>query len=160
MASPGYGSGASKAIGNKVVHVPLRKDYTHDVEAMIKADPNAGAYYVCNPNNPTGTLIAERMDINTRARDLAFEQISKLTGTSAIPSVSNFFMMSVAGMTGVQVNKAMAAKQILIAGDRWPEWPRYVRVTVGTYEEMTRFNAALAQVVQEGPPATAPKATA
>ncbi len=23
---------------------------------MIKADPNAGAYYICNPNNPTGTL--------------------------------------------------------------------------------------------------------
>jgi histidinol-phosphate/aromatic aminotransferase/cobyric acid decarboxylase-like protein len=23
---------------------------------MIKADPDAGAYYVCNPNNPSGTL--------------------------------------------------------------------------------------------------------
>jgi histidinol-phosphate aminotransferase len=56
MGSPGYGSGASRGIGNKVVKVPLRKDYTHDVEAMIKADPNAGAYYICNPNNPTGTL--------------------------------------------------------------------------------------------------------
>ena len=56
MASPGYGSGASRDIGNKVLKVPLRKDYTHDVQAMIKADPNAGAYYICNPNNPTGTL--------------------------------------------------------------------------------------------------------
>ena len=262
MGAPGYGSGASKDIGNKVVHVPLRKDYTHDVEAMIKADPNAGAYYICNPNNPTGTLtprkdmeyilankkkdailvideayihfsgrdsmstdlvrqdkdvvvlrtfskiygmaglragmaygrpdllkqlakfgrtnnlsvatmacaaasmkveskmIAERTAINKRSRDLAMEQISKLTGASAIPSVSNFFMMSVKGMTGVQVAKAMAAKNILLAGNRWPEWPTYVRVTVGTYEEMTKFNAALAQVVQEGPPKLAPKATA
>ena len=56
MASPGYGSGASKDIGNKVIKVPLRKDYSHDVEAMIKADPNAGVYYICNPNNPTGTM--------------------------------------------------------------------------------------------------------
>src|SRR5262245_42386437 len=56
MASPGYGSGASRDIGNKVVQVPLRKDYTHDVEAMIKLAPNGGAYYVCNPNNPTGTM--------------------------------------------------------------------------------------------------------
>src|SRR5277367_5943073 len=56
MASPGYGNGASRGIGNKVVAVPLRKDYSHDVEAMIKADPNVGAYYICNPNNPTGTL--------------------------------------------------------------------------------------------------------
>ncbi|WP_232228221.1 aminotransferase class I/II-fold pyridoxal phosphate-dependent enzyme [Asaia astilbis] len=23
---------------------------------MLKADPNAGAYYICSPNNPTGTL--------------------------------------------------------------------------------------------------------
>src|ERR1700722_4868231 len=60
MASPGYGNGASRGIGNKVVQVPLRKDYSHDVEAMIKADPNAGAYYICNPNNPTGTLTSRK----------------------------------------------------------------------------------------------------
>ena len=40
----------------------LRPDFSHDVEAMIKADPDAGAYYVCNPNNPTGTL-TPRKDI-------------------------------------------------------------------------------------------------
>jgi histidinol-phosphate aminotransferase len=56
MGSPGYGSGAGRWIGAKTIKVPLRKDYSHDVEAMIKADPNAGAYYICNPNNPTGTL--------------------------------------------------------------------------------------------------------
>ena len=47
---------ATRWVGNKVIQVPLRKDYTHDVEAMVKADPNAGAYYICNPNNPTATL--------------------------------------------------------------------------------------------------------
>jgi histidinol-phosphate aminotransferase len=56
MATPGYGSGGGKGIGNKIVQVPLRKDFSHDVEAMIQADPNAGVYYICNPNNPTGTL--------------------------------------------------------------------------------------------------------
>ena len=56
MAGPGYGSGAGRWIGAKTIKVPLRKDYSHDVEAMIKADPNAGAFYICNPNNPTGTL--------------------------------------------------------------------------------------------------------
>src|ERR1700722_13553259 len=29
---------------------------------MIKAEPNAGVYYVCNPKNPTGTL-TPRKDI-------------------------------------------------------------------------------------------------
>ncbi len=58
MGDPGYESGARSAefIGAKVHRIPLRKDYTHDVQAMIKADPNAGVIYVCNPNNPTGTL--------------------------------------------------------------------------------------------------------
>ena len=62
MANPGYGGGAPAFIGSKVVRVPLRDDYSHDVRAMIQADPEAGAYYVCNPNNPTGTL-TPRKDI-------------------------------------------------------------------------------------------------
>jgi len=56
MGDPGYGGGAPAFIGSKTIKVPLRADYSHDVEGMIKADPNAGVYYVCNPNNPTGTL--------------------------------------------------------------------------------------------------------
>jgi histidinol-phosphate aminotransferase len=252
MASPGYGSGASRGIGNKVVKVPLRKDYTHDVEAMIKADPNAGAYYICNPNNPTGTLtprkdleyilankkkdailvideayvhfsgrdnmstdlvkadkdvvvlrtfskiygmaglragaaygrpdllaqlgrigrggnlsvatmacaaaslkvagplMTERVAINKKNRELAFEHLEKI-GVSYIPSVSNFFMMSVKGMSAQQVYTAMEAKKIVLGGPgRWPEWPNHIRVTVGTYEEMGKFNTALSQVLKEG----------
>lgn len=40
----------------KVTRVPLTADHRHDVRAMLAADPNAGIYYVCSPNNPTGTL--------------------------------------------------------------------------------------------------------
>lgn len=43
-------------LGAKVTRVPLSPDYRHDVRAMLAADPNAGLYYVCSPNNPTGTL--------------------------------------------------------------------------------------------------------
>jgi histidinol-phosphate aminotransferase len=58
MGNPGYESGASAAtfIGAKVIRVPLRKDNSHDVQAMVKADPNPGVIYLTNPNNPTGTL--------------------------------------------------------------------------------------------------------
>ncbi|MBZ5620795.1 MAG: aminotransferase, partial [Acidobacteriia bacterium] len=56
MANPGYGGGAPAFIGSKLTRVPLRADYAHDGEAMIKADPTAGAYYVCNPNNQTGSV--------------------------------------------------------------------------------------------------------
>ncbi|KQN04558.1 aminotransferase [Sphingobium sp. Leaf26] len=43
-------------IGAPVKKVPLTKDYAHDVKAMLAADPNAGVYYICSPNNPTGTV--------------------------------------------------------------------------------------------------------
>ena len=58
MADPGYEAGGSAAqfIGAKVIKVPLTKTYAHDVKAMAAADPNAGLIYLCNPNNPTGTL--------------------------------------------------------------------------------------------------------
>ena len=62
MGEPGYGGGAPEFIGSKTVRVPLRADFSHDVEAMIKTDPNAGVYYICNPNNPSGTLTS-RADI-------------------------------------------------------------------------------------------------
>lgn len=39
-----------------VTKVPLTADHAHDVKAMLAADPNAGVYYICSPNNPTGTL--------------------------------------------------------------------------------------------------------
>jgi histidinol-phosphate/aromatic aminotransferase/cobyric acid decarboxylase-like protein len=255
MGSPGYGSGAGRWIGAKTIKVPLRKDYSHDVEAMIKADPNAGAFYICNPNNPTGTLtprkdleyilahkpkdavliideayvhfsgpenmstdlvkadkdvvvlrtfskiygmaglragaaygrpdliakvrefggsgfmpvtatacaaasmkvgpslMKERLEINKKNRDLAFEHLEKV-GVTYIPSGTNFFMMQVKGMTGQQVNAAMATHKVLI-GRVWQEWPHMVRVTVGSYEEMGKFNAALDLVLKEGPAAQA-----
>jgi len=252
MAGPGYGSGAGRWIGAKTIKIPLRPDHSHDVEAMIKADPNAGAFYVCNPNNPTGTLtpkkdleyilankpkdavlivdeayvhfsgmenssmdfvrdgkdvvilrtfskiygmaglragaaygrpdligkvrefggsgfmpvtatacaaaslklgpslIKERIGINKKNRDLAFEHLEKV-GVTYIPSLTNFFMIQVKGMTGQQVNTAMMQHKVAI-GRVWQEWPQMVRVTVGTYEEMGKFNAALDKVLQEGPP--------
>lgn len=57
---PGYEAGerAAKFIGSSVIRVPLMKDkaYAHDVKAMAAASPNAGLIYICNPNNPSGTL--------------------------------------------------------------------------------------------------------
>ncbi len=64
ISEPTYEAGAEAArfIGARVAAVPLRKDYSHDVKAMAAIDPNAGLLYVCNPNNPTGTLTS-RQDI-------------------------------------------------------------------------------------------------
>ena len=57
-ADPGYEAGmfVANALGAKVVKVPLKKSYAHDVKGMLAAAPDAGVFYVCSPNNPTGTL--------------------------------------------------------------------------------------------------------
>ncbi len=47
---------AAKFAGIPVAAVPLTADYRHDVKAMLAANPNAGLYYIVNPNNPTGTM--------------------------------------------------------------------------------------------------------
>lgn len=246
MGNPGYGGGAPEFIGSKVVRVPLRPDMTHDVEAMIKADPNAGAYYVCNPNNPTGTvtarkdieyllankpkdavvvvdeayihfsdtakpctdLVAQDKDIivlrtfskaygmaglragcaigrpdllakigkfapggampitgmacaaaSLRAKDLVMErraynkrvredtcEFLEKKGVKYIPSETNFFMITVKGMSGQQVNQAMAQHKVFI-GRIWPIFPEKVRVSVGTMEEMAKFKIAFEKVL-------------
>ena len=57
-ADPSYEAGMVAAQANHapVVKVKLTASYAHDLRAMIAAAPNGGVFYVCNPNNPTGTL--------------------------------------------------------------------------------------------------------
>mgnify|MGYP004705680289 CR=1 FL=1 len=64
VADPSYEQPFQMAGKHQVpVHkVPLRPDFSHDVKAMAAAAPSAGLIYVCNPNNPTGTVTA-RADI-------------------------------------------------------------------------------------------------
>jgi histidinol-phosphate aminotransferase len=57
-ADPSYESPvAAAAVSGAPIHkIHLTSDYAHDVQKMVAADPNAGVIYICNPNNPTGTI--------------------------------------------------------------------------------------------------------
>jgi histidinol-phosphate aminotransferase len=245
MGEPGYEAGerAAKFIGSKVVKVPLTKEYAHDVRAMVAAAPNAGLFYVCNPNNPTGTLTSKsdiewlvankpagsvvmideaythiagapfNTDLVAKDKDVVVlrtfskiygmaglragaaiarpDLIEKLAGFSAgmlpitgmaaasasleqknlvperrkiigdvrndtlaflaknnfhyVPSVSNCFMVDTK-RPGNEVVMAMRKEKVYI-GRVWSAWPTYVRVTVGTKEEMNKFNTAFVKVM-------------
>ncbi len=47
---------------------------------------------------------------------------------------------------GNQIVTAMRTEKVYI-GRVWPSWPTYVRVTVGTAEEMKKFQAAFLKVM-------------
>lgn len=57
-ADPSYEQGPRAADVMKAPKFPtkLTADYKHDVKAMLAAHPSPGAYYIVNPNNPTGTM--------------------------------------------------------------------------------------------------------
>ena len=47
----------AQVAGAEVVKVPLAANFSHDLDAMLKAaGADAGLVYICNPNNPTGNV--------------------------------------------------------------------------------------------------------
>ena len=246
-ADPGFETGMKMAeqSGARTVKVPLTKTYAHDVKAMLAAGSDAGVFYICNPNNPTGTLtpradieylvankpkdsivlideayihlteapstldlvkagkdvivlrtfskvyglagircgfiiarpdladrvlqrgglnfmpvtavvaataslkdpglVSERRRINATIRQQTFDWLAH-NGYSFIPSESNCFMLDTK-RPGEEVRDAMAKENVLI-GRIWPIMPTYVRITVGTQDEMSKFQSAFQKVMK------------
>lgn len=256
IGDPGYEAGTRAAdfIGTKTLKVPLLKpSYAHDVKAMAAASKTPGLIYVCNPNNPTGTMTSRAdlewlvnnkpagavvmideaythiapngffcSDLVAKGKDVVIlrtfskiygmaglragaafgrpDLIAKLNGYSRldmmpitgvaaamaslnsptliperrakigavredvfnyfeknkfkyIPSVSNCVMVDT-GKAGTPVanNPVMLAMRKapyhVFVGRVWPAMPTYVRVTIGTQEEMNRFKIAFSKVMQ------------
>jgi histidinol-phosphate aminotransferase len=245
-ADPGYEAGMFTApkVGARVIKVPLTKSYAHDVKAMLAAAPDAGLFYICNPNNPTGTLtshsdieylveskpkdsivmvdeaylhfseapttldlvkagkdvvvlrtlskvyglaglrcgfavarpdllekltdrggwnfmpvtavaaasaslkdpllVPERKRINAAVREETFQWLDR-NGYSYIRSEANHFLLDTK-RPAKQVIDAMAQQNVFI-GRIWPIMPTYTRITVGTHEEMMRFQTAFQKVM-------------
>lgn len=89
-------------------------------------------------------LVPDRREIikNVREDTLAFLDKHEF---HYVPSVSNKFMVDVK-RPGEEVILALRKEKIYI-GRVWASWPTYVRVTVGTQEEMDRFKTAFLKVM-------------
>jgi len=132
----------AKTVGAEVVEIPLAKNYSHDLTAMLaKAGATTGLIYICNPNNPTGSL--------TPRKDLE-EFIRKLPATTTVlideayhhfvgatPDYSSFIdnpinddrvivartFSKVYGLAGIRVGYAVGAPEKIkpLAARRLPE---------------------------------------
>ena len=259
MGDPSYeqGTRAAATMKAKLFAVPLTKDGKHDVKAMAAASPTAGAYYIVNPNNPTGTMtpkedivwllknkapgsvvivdeayfhfsnddsmidqVAKDQDLivmrtfskiygmaglragffigkpelQDRLRDIGGTAISNQGGSAAVSmatahactagiqdkeliparrkinadirsttlewmekngykyypgSQANFFMVDVK-RPGREFS-ALMQKQDVFIGRTWPAMPTYVRVTVGTADEMQKFQTAFKKCYETAP---------
>lgn len=247
MADPGYDGVLKSAefIGSKIVKVPLTALHAHDVRAMAAAAEreNAGLIFICNPNNPTGTVTSKE-DIDWLAgnmpqgavllldeayihfcedepgtslvrqdRDvILLRTFSKLYGMAGLragvamakpkllarvrpyssgplPAVAMIgaraslrvpnlvaerrkrmrriredvfsflekhrfdFVPSVACMFMVDVKRPVAGvveamqKEKVYIGRSWPVWPTHVRISIGTPQDMRRFETAFLKVM-------------
>jgi len=89
-------------------------------------------------------LVDERKAIITQIREDVLQLLNKKNIKHG-PGESNKFMMEV-GRPGGEVAKALEKHKIFI-GRVWPVWPRKVRVSIGTREEMNRFQDALMKLM-------------
>jgi histidinol-phosphate aminotransferase len=249
VADPSYelGARAAQFLGAPAIDVPLvAATFAHDVRRMAAVHPSPGVIYICNPNNPTGT-VTPKADIewlvnnkpagtivlvdeayihfSTHAASAAYlaaadkdvivlrtfsklygmaglragaamgrpdllRRIGQYSGTGflpitgmvgataslrsktvvperrkivadiredtcaflakhgieCIPSEANMFMLN-AKRPGREFTQAMAREGVYV-GRVWPIWPTWVRVTVGTRDEMARFQEACSKCYQ------------
>jgi histidinol-phosphate/aromatic aminotransferase/cobyric acid decarboxylase-like protein len=89
-------------------------------------------------------LVQERRKIIGDIREDVLAFMSKHNFTF-VPSESNKFMVDVK-RPGGEVISAMAKDHVYI-GRVWPVWPTYVRVSVGTKDEMERFKTSFLKVM-------------
>src|SRR5471030_2005630 len=90
------------------------------------------------------TLVPERRKIigDVRQDTLAFLDKHNF---KYVPSVSNKFMVDVK-RPGQEIIEAMRKEKIYI-GRVWQSWPTYVRVSIGTQDEMNKFKTAFLKVM-------------
>jgi histidinol-phosphate aminotransferase len=114
--------------GAKVHRVPLRSDFTYDANTILQASKDAGLIYLCNPNNPTGTVTPHEQLLQVLANkpegsvvlvDEAYIEFAD-TAVSAVPLVTageDVIVLrtfsKIYGLAGVRLGYVIARPELL-----------------------------------------------
>jgi len=90
------------------------------------------------------TVVPERRKIIGAVREDVLSFMDK-HNFKYVPSVSNKFMVDVK-RPGLEIKDAMEKEKVYI-GRVWKSWPTYVRVSIGTQDEMNKFKTAFLKVM-------------
>ncbi len=139
-ADPGYEAGmhAAQIGGARVVKTPLTATYAHDVKAMLAAAPDAGVFYICTPNNPTGTLtphadieyLVERKPAGSVVLvDEAYIHFSDgVTALDLVKADKDVIVLrtfsKIYGMAGLRCGLAMGRPDLLAKVTKFSGWTR------------------------------------
>ncbi len=124
--------------GAPVKAVPLTPDFRHDVKAMLAADPKAGLYYICTPNNPTGTI--------TPLEDIEWLIKNKLEGSMVLidEAYTHFAGVPVASSFAAKYNDVIVmrtfSKIFGMAGMRMG----YIMTNPANIAKMMRYDGGMA----------------
>ena len=102
-------------------------------------------------------LVKERKQYTASVRQGVYKWLEE-NKYEYVPSTANFFMVKV-GRPGAEISAALAQNHIFIGGPR-PMMTDWVRVSIGTKEEMDRFQVAFKDAMSKpstGAPVKAPR---
>src|SRR6185436_18566858 len=90
----------SSIFQSSTVSVPLRPNFSFDVDALVEASRDAAVTVICSPNNPTGTLLetdALKRILNQTSGlvflDEAYHEFSGQTALKVLPAYSNLIVL-------------------------------------------------------------------
>src|ERR1700760_4024948 len=169
---PSYADLPSKAekVGAKWVKVPLTSEYKLDLDAMEKAvDANTTLVYVCNPNNPTGTVVdnaklrsfVERVSkkVTVFVDEAYIDYLPDPQGTTLIPMVNNGTNIIVArtfsklyGFAGLRCGYVVTQQDIIKKLAAYTEAAMSISTTtlqaaLAAYQDREYLDAALKKTI-------------
>ena len=143
----------------EAIKVPLTPDFRHDLPRMAAAcDGRTGLVYVCNPNNPTGTIVTREElgmffeRVPKSARILVDEAYHHFVEDAAYASASEWLgrvpnlilvrtFSKIHGLAGMRLGYAVAAKESIDAMREHALWSN---------TNAAVLEAALASLLDEG----------